>query len=99
MIVSIMRGEPKMRLNTELSVISSEFKQLTPFEAMQAFERSIKETQESGLVTGIAEGAKTKDFTLKNHLSEEINLYEELEKGPIMSRLEPYDIFRALRNL
>jgi hypothetical protein len=36
MIVSIMRGEPKMRFNTELGVISSEFKQLTPFEAMQA---------------------------------------------------------------
>jgi peroxiredoxin len=84
MKVSIMRGEPIMGLNTELGVISSEFKQLTPIEAMQAFERSIKETQESGLVTGIAEGEKAKDFTLKNHLGKDINLFEELEKGPIV---------------
>ncbi|UGB30967.1 MULTISPECIES: redoxin domain-containing protein [Bacillales] len=51
---------------------------------MQAFERSIKEAQESGLVTGVAEGEKAKDFTLKNHLGEDINLYEELEKGPVV---------------
>lgn len=43
-----------MSLNTELDVITRELKPLTPFEAMQLFEHSIKETQESGLVTWIA---------------------------------------------
>jgi hypothetical protein len=47
-----------MSLNVELNKISSEFNQVTPFEALQAFEGSIRETQESGLVTGIREGEK-----------------------------------------
>lgn len=32
----------------------------------------------------IKEGEKAKDFTLKNHLGEDINLYKELEKGPVV---------------
>lgn len=73
-----------MSLNVELNKISSEFNQITHFEALQAFERSIRETQESGLVTGIREGEKAKDFTLKNHVGGDINLYDELEKGPVV---------------
>lgn len=73
-----------MSLNNELNKIATEFNQITPFEALQAFERSIREIQESGLVTGTKVGEKAKDFTLQNHLGEDINLYEELEKGPVV---------------
>ncbi|PGT83493.1 hypothetical protein COD11_12785 [Bacillus sp. AFS040349] len=44
----------------------------------------MKEAKESGLVTWIAEGEKAKDYPLKNHLGKDINLYEELEKGPVV---------------
>ncbi|UII55504.1 AhpC/TSA family protein [Cytobacillus spongiae] len=73
-----------MSLQFELDQISNELVKGTPLEAMQAMEQSIKEVQEEGLVTGLTEGVKAKDFTLVNHLGETIHLYEELEKGPVI---------------
>lgn len=73
-----------MSLNDNLSRMAEELNQLTPMEAMQAFERSIQEVQYSGLATGLKVGEKAKDFTLVNHTGEEINLYEQLGKGPVV---------------
>lgn len=46
--------------------------------------RHIKEQQESGIDYGLREGQLAKDFTLKNSIGEEINLFDQLYKGPVV---------------
>ncbi|WP_339323314.1 peroxiredoxin-like family protein [Paenibacillus sp. FSL W8-0194] len=46
--------------------------------------RHIKEQQESGIVFGLKEGDEAPNFTLANPLGEQVNLYDELAKGPVV---------------
>lgn len=46
--------------------------------------RLIKEQQESGIVFGLEEGNKAPNFTLASPLGEQVNLYDELVKGPVV---------------
>ncbi|RNB87240.1 AhpC/TSA family protein [Brevibacillus fluminis] len=50
---------------------------------LQVF-RQIKELQESGIVFGLKEGDMAPNFTLANPLGEQVNLHDELEKGPVV---------------
>ncbi|WP_240422157.1 peroxiredoxin-like family protein [Paenibacillus periandrae] len=44
----------------------------------------IKEQRENGIAYGLEEGNKAPDFTLAGPLGEQVNLYDELVKGPVV---------------
>lgn len=67
-----------------MAEVKQQFTAHTSLEIQTAMFRQIREQQESGNVYGRQEGQKAKDFTLKNALGEEVNLYEELSKGPVV---------------
>ncbi|WP_153464879.1 MULTISPECIES: peroxiredoxin-like family protein [Sediminibacillus] len=73
-----------MSLTQTLAEAKQEFIAHTPLDIQTEMFRQIREQQESDIVYGRQEGQKAKDFTLKNALGEEVNLYEELSKGPVV---------------
>jgi len=73
-----------MSLTQMLEEAKSQFVAQTPADIHMEMFRMIREQQQSGLSSGLVEGAKAKDFVLKNALGQEISLYEELSKGPVV---------------
>jgi len=55
-----------------------------PEEVQSQVFRHIKELQESGIVFGLKEGEQAPNFMLANPLGEQVNLYDELSKGPVV---------------
>ncbi|GIO52746.1 MULTISPECIES: peroxiredoxin-like family protein [Paenibacillus] len=55
-----------------------------PQEVQSQVFRHIQEQQESGVVFGLTEEDKAPDFTLTGPLGEQVNLYRELAKGPVI---------------
>ncbi|MBB3128746.1 peroxiredoxin [Paenibacillus rhizosphaerae] len=55
-----------------------------PQEVQSQVFRHIQEQQESGGVFGLTEEDKAPDFTLTDPLGEQVNLYRELVKGPVI---------------
>ncbi|HWO52874.1 MAG TPA: peroxiredoxin-like family protein [Paenibacillus cookii] len=53
-----------------------------PEEVQAQVFRHIKEQQESGIFFGLKEGDEAPNITLANPLGEQVNLYDELAKGP-----------------
>lgn len=73
-----------MSLTQALAKVKKEFIAHTPLDIQTEMFRQIREQQESDIAYGPQEGQKAKDFTLKNAVGEEVNLYEELSKGPVV---------------
>ena len=73
-----------MNLQSQLDVAKEQLVASTPLEFHSSMFRMIQEQQESGLVYGLTVGSKAKDFTLRNALGQEMNLFEELAKGPVV---------------
>lgn len=67
-------------LNEELQKISAS----TPLELHMKLHDFIRQQQESGEVTGLQVGEKAKDFSLTDTFGNEVNLYTELGKGPVV---------------
>ncbi|NDI36797.1 peroxiredoxin-like family protein [Chengkuizengella sediminis] len=55
-----------------------------PQEVLEQVFQSIKELDESDHPKGLKVGDIAPDFTLKNAVGEEVHLYEELNKGPVI---------------
>lgn len=73
-----------MALAAQLNEMKQQLIASTPAEIHMALFRMIREQQEAGISSGLAVGSKAKDFTLRNALNEEVTLYEELSKGPVV---------------
>ena len=73
-----------MSLNQLLEESKNDFIANTPMAIQEKMFRLIQEQQQSGVIFGLQEGSKAKDFTLKNALGENVYLYEELAKGPVV---------------
>ncbi|TFE27550.1 peroxiredoxin-like family protein [Cohnella luojiensis] len=72
-----------MSVNKELDQVKESFVASMPDEAQVEFQ-FIKEQIESGIEFGLKEGGKAPNFTLANPLGEQVNLYDELAKGPVV---------------
>lgn len=55
-----------------------------PFEVQAIHQRVIQQLQEEGKATGLPVGAKAKDFELPDSFGNQINLADELAKGPVV---------------
>ncbi|MCD1258974.1 AhpC/TSA family protein [Paenibacillus athensensis] len=73
-----------MTLTQMLQEAKAQFVAQTPADIHMEMFRMIREQQQAGIASGLAEGTKAKDFVLKNALGQEISLYEELSKGPVV---------------
>lgn len=73
-----------MTLNQALEEAKQQFIAHTPAEVQAAMFRQIREQQESGMLYGLQEGQKAKDFTLNNSAGVPVRLYDELAKGPVV---------------
>jgi len=71
-------------LQQQLETMTKHGLEVLPKEVTEAFERHIGELQESGAAKGLTVGAKAPDFTLSNHAGDNVNLSEELAKGPVI---------------
>jgi peroxiredoxin len=71
-------------LKEEIQKLKDINKARTPNEIEQIFSRAITELQETGKVKGIKAGGKAPNFTLKDTLGNDIELYEKLKKGPVV---------------
>jgi peroxiredoxin len=56
----------------------------TPVDVQAEIFRMIREQQQSGVVYGLQEGQKAKDFTLNNSVGVNVNLFEQLSNGPVV---------------
>ncbi|TBL74592.1 peroxiredoxin-like family protein [Paenibacillus thalictri] len=73
-----------MPVRDQLEQTKAGFIAKVPGEAQADIFRHIKEQQLSGAVFGLHEGDKAPDFTLPNPLGEQVTLYDELAKGPVV---------------
>jgi peroxiredoxin len=73
-----------MSLKEEIKKLKDIAKEKTPDEIKQIFSRAIKELQETGKVKGIKAGGRAPNFTLKDTLGNDIELYEKLKNGPVV---------------
>ena len=71
-------------LQQQLEAMTKHGLEVLPKEVTEAFERQIGELRESGVGKGLTVGAKAPDFTLSNHAGDNVNLCEELAKGPVI---------------
>ncbi|WP_335872939.1 peroxiredoxin-like family protein [Bacillus sp. 2205SS5-2] len=55
-----------------------------PKEILEKMLKATEELEKSGEATGLATGEKAPDFTLRSAAGDEVTLYEELEKGPVI---------------
>lgn len=56
----------------------------SPFEVQAIHQRVIQQLQEGGNATGLPVGTKAKDFVLSDSLGNQVNLADELAKGPVV---------------
>jgi peroxiredoxin len=73
-----------MSVKEQLEQAKAGFIAKVPAEAQVEIFRHIKEQQQSGIVFGLNEGDKAPNFTLTNPIGEQITLYDELAKGPVV---------------
>lgn len=73
-----------MSLKEEIKKLKDIAREKTPDEIKQIFSRAIKELQETGKVKGIKAGGRAPNFTLKDTLGNDIELYEKLKNGPVV---------------
>lgn len=73
-----------MSVKEQLEQAKAGFIAKVPAEAQAEIFRHIKEQQQSGIVFGLNEGGKAPNFTLTNPLGEQVTLYNELAKGPVV---------------
>lgn len=73
-----------MAIKPLLDQAKERFTATAPEEVQSQVFRHIKEQQESGIVFGLQEGDQAPNFTLANPLGEDVNLYDELAKGPVV---------------
>lgn len=73
-----------MAIKPLLDQAKEHFIATAPEEVQSQVFRHIKEQQESGIVFGLREGDQAPNFTLANPLGEQVNLYDELAKGPVV---------------
>ncbi|MGG1552237.1 peroxiredoxin-like family protein [Paenibacillus ferrarius] len=71
-------------LKEQLATMKEQFVASTPMEAHLTLSRLIEEQQASGLSNGVPVGSKAKDFALKDAVGNQVSLYEELSKGPVV---------------
>ncbi|WP_214484362.1 peroxiredoxin-like family protein [Bacillus sp. SM2101] len=71
-------------LQASLDTITQQSKTTMPMNAFTVLENSIASLQQTGIANGLAVGDKARDFTLTNANGNQVNLYEELTKGPII---------------
>jgi peroxiredoxin len=73
-----------MSVKEQLEQAKAGFIAKVPAEAQAEIFRHIEEQQQSGIVFGLNEGGKAPNFTLTNPLGEQVTLYNELAKGPVV---------------
>lgn len=71
-------------LNTQLEQIATEFRAQAPVSFLAAVEGSIQQQLAQGSVYGLTVGAKAPDFKLFNAVGATVNLYEQLDQGPVV---------------
>ncbi|MDX8365593.1 peroxiredoxin-like family protein [Cytobacillus sp. IB215665] len=71
-------------LQASLDTITRQSKATMPMNAFTVLENSIASLQQAGIANGLPVGHKARDFTLTNANGNQVNLYEELTKGPII---------------
>ncbi len=71
-------------MNEQLKAAAQQFQANSPLEAQIKFGQMIEELQKSGIASGLTVGQKAKDFKLSNALGQDIVLYDELAKGPVV---------------
>jgi peroxiredoxin len=77
-------GEPLMLLNQILDEAKKQFVAKVPADVHTEIFRLIREQQQSGIVYGLKEEQKAKDFTLNNSVGVPVNLFEQLSNGPVV---------------
>jgi hypothetical protein len=73
-----------MSVKKQLEQAKAGFIAKVPAVAQEEIFRHIKEQQQSGIVFGLNEGDKAPNFKLTNPIGEQITLYDELAKGPVI---------------
>lgn len=73
-----------MRLHDQLEKAKAGFLSIAPEEARDSILLHIGELQRSGIAFGLKEGEEAPDFVLSDPLREEVTLYRELAKGPVV---------------
>ncbi|MBB3125441.1 peroxiredoxin [Paenibacillus rhizosphaerae] len=71
-------------LTEQLEEATQQFKVNTPIEAQIKLSQMIEELQETGIASGKQPGDKAVDFKLQNALGQDVILFEELAKGPVV---------------
>ncbi|MBO0962163.1 AhpC/TSA family protein [Neobacillus sp. MM2021_6] len=71
-------------LTEQLEVATQQFKANSPIEAQFKIGQMIEELQKSGIASGMQPGEKAMDFKLTNALGQDVILFEELAKGPVV---------------
>ncbi|MEW9699521.1 peroxiredoxin family protein [Paenibacillus sp. SI8] len=73
-----------MSVKEQLEQTKAGFTAKVPVEAQVEILRHIKEQQQSGIVFGLKEGDKAPNFSLSNQVGEQVTLYDELAKSPVV---------------
>ncbi|MGO4272862.1 peroxiredoxin-like family protein [Paenibacillus sp. TAF58] len=73
-----------MAIKAELEQAKEVFIATAPEEMQAGVFRHMKEQLESDICFGLKEGDKAPNFTLANPLGEQVSLYDELAKGPVV---------------
>src|SRR4051794_12798130 len=80
----IIKESFQMFIKEELAQAKEVFITTAPEEMQAGVFRHMKEQLESGIDFGLKDGDKAPNFTLANPLGEQVSLYDELEKGPVV---------------
>ncbi|WP_134683893.1 peroxiredoxin-like family protein [Brevibacillus migulae] len=73
-----------MSLKEQLEQAKASFMERVPAEAQETVFRHIKEQLQSGMTFGLKPGDQAPNFTLANPLGEQVTLFDELSKGPVV---------------
>ncbi|WP_051621077.1 peroxiredoxin family protein [Paenibacillus sp. UNC451MF] len=73
-----------MSVKEQLEQAKAGFIAKVPAEAQEKIFLHIKEQQQSGIVFGLREGDKAPNFTLTNPFGEQVTLYDEVAKSPVV---------------
>ncbi|MFH5183393.1 peroxiredoxin-like family protein [Paenibacillus sp. TAB 01] len=73
-----------LNLTDQLAAAAQAFQANTPMEAQVKFGQMIEQLQQTGKASGMKVGDKAPDFKLPNARSNEVILYDELGKGPVI---------------
>ncbi|MDF1618748.1 peroxiredoxin-like family protein [Petrocella sp. FN5] len=71
-------------LGNQIEALIKTSKKRLPEEIQAIFDKAIKELDQSVKIMGIKAGHMAPNFTLKNHLGDEVELQSVLEEGPVV---------------